>query len=98
MPSAQQPGYVYENGIADASGARNNPVIRSIDVAGEALGGNIKSIGSHMLMNGASVQQRNPGSVFTPGNEYSYVAEAANAALEARIRANGGWQNVALPE
>ncbi len=59
---------------------------------------NVNSKGTHLLRNGATVIQRNPTSVFDPSSYYSYTAEIADAALEARIRANAGWQNVAFPE
>jgi pectate lyase len=97
LPEAQQPGIYYENGIADGAGSTNNEVVRPIDVGGEAPGSNINGVGSHLFTNGANIEERNPGSVFTPSNDYSYTVETANAALETSIRSGAGWQSTPFP-
>lgn len=51
--------------------------------------GNVKSVGD-LPMNGATMAQNNPASVFDPANEYAYAADTASAALMADIGAHAG--------
>ena len=48
-----------------------------------------------LLLNGATYQEINAAGIFAPG--YPYVAEVANAALQTKIVAGAGWQNIAAP-
>lgn len=51
--------------------------------------GRVRSSGD-LLLEGAEVSENDPGSVFDPASEYSYVAEPATAALAARIASDSG--------
>ena len=92
------PGIYFEKSIGDALDAANNNVARPHDVGGGTVAPNLKSVGPHMLRNGATVTTKISSQVFDPTAFYSYTAVDANPALEADIRANVGWQNVPFPE
>jgi len=49
------------------------------------------------LINGAQVQEINPGSIFNPASFYSYTPDTANAALQTAIVNGAGWKNVTGP-
>ena len=53
-------------------------------------------IDGDLFLNGASGEERNPDSVFTPG--YAYSAAPANTALVNTVRAGAGWQDVPMPD
>ena len=57
---------------------------------------NVKVV-NPLLLNGATIQQINPSTIFNPASYYSYIPDTANAALQAAIASNGGWQNVTAP-
>jgi pectate lyase len=49
------------------------------------------------LINGATVQQINPSTIFVPSSYYSYTPDTANAALQTAIINGAGRQNVTTP-
>lgn len=49
------------------------------------------------LINGATVEERNPGSIFNPSAFYGYVPDVPNAALQTAIVNGAGWKNVTGP-
>jgi len=60
------------------------------------LAANAKCIGEYLL-DGATVEELNPESIFNPSSFYSYTAETADATLLAAVEAGSGWQDVELP-
>lgn len=46
------------------------------------------------LINGATVEQINPSTIFVPSSYYSYTPDTANAVLQTAIINNAGWQTV----
>jgi pectate lyase len=50
-----------------------------------------------MLINGATVEQINPSTIFVPSSYYSYTPDTANAALQTAIINTSGRQNVTTP-
>jgi pectate lyase len=82
----------YENNCANA----NATGTIAIDwKSGDPNPGDITSVGTHYLQNGAAVTERNAASVFTP--DYTYTADTADATLVTSIQHNAGWQNAAHP-
>lgn len=92
----QDAGILFEKSIGDALGTTDPNVARPHE-AGPLPAPPLKSLGPHLLRNGAEVIEKNTSLVFDPGSFYPYTAEDADAVLEAQIRANAGWQDVAFP-
>jgi pectate lyase len=87
--------YFSENDIYD----HNNEVEPMINGNAAICGadtGTIKATGA-LLLNGAQLYTRNPGSVPDPATFYSYTATTANETLRQAIMAGAGWQNVTAP-
>jgi pectate lyase len=82
----------YENNCANANGTGTIAIDWK---SGDSNPGDITTVGTHYLQNGATVTERNAASVFTPG--YAYTADTADATLATSIQHNAGWQNVAHP-
>lgn len=58
--------------------------------------GNIRSL-EDLAIEGIRFNERNPGSVFNPANDYPYTAEPATEALRDRIRAGAGRRDLPWP-
>lgn len=92
----QGAGILFEKSIGDALGTTNPNVARPHET-GQTPAPPLKSVGPHLLRNGAKVTEKDTSLVFDPSSFYPYTADDADAVLETRIRANAGWQNVAFP-
>jgi len=85
----------FENNIGDAGFSSGSTVVDWR--AGDPVPGKVKSVGTHLLLNGASVTERDPSGVFNPYADYSVTPETADTTLRQKIFDEAGWQLVAHP-
>ena len=90
--SSQRAQFLSERNVYEAGSNRSAIIADSLGSDPEA--GDVRIEGD-LFLNGANGEERNPGSVFTPG--YAYSAATANTALIDAVRSGAGWQSVPLP-
>jgi pectate lyase len=80
------------------SAGGTNPMINGSDLcnSGDLPNATVKAVGPYLL-DGATVWEQNPGSIFNPAAAYSYTPNTANETLRTNIVANAGRQNVTAP-
>ena len=93
--------FYSENEIFEAPYANAYPMVKVNPYAGSkdwniAPAANVKVV-NPWLINGATVEQINPSTIFVPSSYYSYTPDAANAALQTAIINTAGRQNVTTP-
>ena len=90
--SSQRAQFLSERNVYEAGSNRSAIIADSLGSDPEA--GSVRIV-DDLFLNGASGEELNPGSVFTP--DYAYSAVAADASLVETVRSGAGWRNVPLP-
>ncbi|MFK7991436.1 MAG: hypothetical protein AB8I08_35795 [Sandaracinaceae bacterium] len=97
--SISQDGHFFAENSIYAAGRRNGSAIitriGSWPDSGDPLAGNLRLSGNLFVGDTERPEERIPETVAPP--PYPYEAEPADDALEARIRAGVGWQDVPSP-
>jgi pectate lyase len=90
--------FYSENEIFEAPYANAYPMVKvdGYPPEGEGSAANVKVV-NPWLINGATVEQINPSTIFVPSSYYSYTPDTANAALQTAIINTAGRQDVAPP-
>ena len=92
--------FYSENEIFKHNASGSNPMVK-VWVGGspgnDPRGALNTKVVNPWLINGATVQEINPSTIFVPSSYYSYTPDTANAALQTAIINGAGRQNVTTP-
>jgi len=96
--------FYSENDIFQLMGGAANPTVKvwvggtlSNPGGGDPRGALNTKVVNPWLINGATVEQINPSTIFVPSSYYSYTPDTANSALQTAIINGAGRQNVTTP-
>jgi pectate lyase len=91
---SSQNGELYSEANVYLAASDKDAVIDQ--VGSDPNSGKVNSV-NDLKLNGASIDENSPSSVFDPSQNYSYTAETANSSLQSQIEAQAGWQDTPLP-
>jgi pectate lyase len=84
--------FLSENDIFQfAAGYTTNPMVDTDTCSDNVPAASVK-VANPLLLNGATVEQRSPETIFNPATFYAYTLQAANETLRQTIATKAGWQ------